>query len=424
MAARKQLRRSNGEGTVFQRTSDNRWVARVTYVDEATGRQRHKEHSASTKDAALERLGQLKDEVRGSGLPEGRTPTVGEWLTHWLATSAKGRVSENTLDAYHSIVTHHLIPLLGRRKLDTSLRAHHLERAYATMAAGRPCGKPTCPKLEDKQCTTCRPPLAPSSVLKAHRIISRALRVASRDFATLNPDVVDAPSVRRHRADAYMLAEVAKIVTTLAATRNGVRWLIGMLLGMRQGEVLGLWWDDIDLDTGVVTVRARAHRRKGGGIVRRPLKNDDSIRDIALPPELVTQLQAHRKAQVAERLAAGTDWVHDGRWVFTGRVGRPLRPERDVDAWYALCDAAGVRRMAQHAGTRHTVATLLLEAGINPRIVMEILGHSQVSVTLNTYSHVRANVVRSAVDGLAASLFPTPVKAPSATSFHTSAGGS
>lgn len=406
MAARKQLRRSNGEGTVFQRASDSRWIARVTYVDEATGQQRSKERSTQTEGAAHEKLDQLKAEARaGGGLPEGRTPTVGEWLTHWLATSAKSRVSENTYDAYRSIITHHLVPLLGRRKLDTSLRAHHLESAYAVMAAGRPCGRADCQTTKGKHCSACRPPLAPSSVLKAHRILCRALRVAARDYATLDPNVVDAPPVRRARGDSYTMAEVTKIVAELATRRSGVRWLIALVLGMRQGEVLGLWWSDIDLATGVVTVQARAHRAKGGGMVRRPVKSDDSIRDIALPDELVAALKEHRKTQVTERLAAGPKWVDDGGWVFTNELGLGIRPEADLKDWYAMCEAAGVRRIRQHSGTRHTVATLLLEAGINPRIVMELFGHSQIAVTLNTYSHVKANVVRSAVDGLAASVF-------------------
>jgi integrase len=416
MGARKQLRRSNGEGTVFHRANDQRWVARVTYVDEATGRQRSRELSAKTQEGAHEKLSQLKDDVRGVGLPDGRTPTVGEWLTHWLDASAKGRVSENTYDAYRSITTHHLIPLLGKRKLDTSLRAHHLEHAYSVMAAGRPCGRSDCPAVKGEYCPKCRPPLAPSSVLKAHRIMCRALRVAARDFSTLKPEVVDAPPVRRQRADSYTLEEVTRIVGALATRHNGTRWLIGLLLGMRQGECNGLWWSDIDLGTGIVTVQARAHRAKGGGMVRRPLKTDDSIRDIALPPELVAQLGAHRKAQITDRLAAGPAWVDDGGWVFRGRTGLPVRPEHDVDDWYALCDQVGVRRVKQHAGTRHTVATLLLEAGINPRIVMELFGHSQIAVTLNTYSHVRAGVVRGAVEGLATSVF--------ATSSATSAGGS
>ncbi len=410
MAARKQLRRSNGEGTVFQRGSDDRWVARVRYVDES-GRERSRLRYAATEGAAHELLLDLKETVRTKGLPEGRTPTVGEWLTHWLATSAKGRVSENSFDAYTSIVTHHLIPLLGRRKLDTSLRAHHVESAYALMAIGRPCERFDCPTLKDKHCGVCRPALAPSSVLKAHRILSRALRVAARDFATLNPDVVDAPPLRRNRGDSYTLAEVTKIVAELASRRSGVRWLIGLLLGMRQGEVLGLWWTDIDLLTGVVTVQARAQRAKGGGMVRRPLKNDDSIRDIALPAELVTALKEHRKAQIAERLAAGPTW-EEGGWVFTSATGAGVRPEHDLDDWYALTAKAGVRRVRQHSGTRHTVATLLLEAGINPRIVMELYGHSQISVTLNTYSHVRAGIVRQAVDGLASAIFQIPVLTP------------
>jgi integrase len=406
MAARKQLRRSNGEGTVFQRASDSRWIARVTYVDEATGRQRHKEQSARTEGEAHDKLTTLKSDLRSTGgLPEGRTPTVGEWLTHWLATSAKSRTSENTYDAYRSITTHHLIPLLGRRKLDTSLRAHHVESAYAIMAAGRPCGRADCPQADGKHCPKCRPPLAPSSVLKAHRILCRALRVAARDYATLDPNVVDAPSVRKARGDSYTMVEVTKIVAELATRRNGVRWLIALVLGMRQGECLGLWWSDIDLVTGVVTVQARNHRRKGGGVVRRPVKNDDSIRDIALPDELVAALKEHRKAQITERLAAGPKWVDDGGWVFTNELGLGMRPEADLKDWYAMCEAAGVRRVRQHSGTRHTVATLLLEAEINPRIVMELLGHSQIAVTLNTYSHVKANVVRSAVDGLAASVF-------------------
>ena len=407
------LRRSNREGSVFRRASDGRWVARVRYVEES-GRERSKSKYAATEAEAHELLTDLKATVRSHGLPEGRTPTVGEWLTHWLETSGKARISENTYDAYSSMITHHLIPLLGRRKLDTTLRAHHLEAAYAAMATGRPCERADCPGLSS--CSRCQQPLAPSSVLKAHRILCRSLRVASRDFATLDVSVVDAPPVRRARGDSYTLTEVTKIVTELATRRNGVRWLIALLLGMRQGEVTGLCWDDIDLDTGIVTVQARSHRSKGGGMVRRPLKNDDSIRDIALPPTLVTALREHRKDQVAERLQAGQDWG-EGDWVFTGQPsarwplpGRPLRPEGDLDDWYEICAAAGVRRVRQHAGTRHTVATLLLESGINPRIVMELFGHSQVSVTLNTYSHVKANVVRQAVDGLAEAIFAAPTK--------------
>ena len=403
----KQLKRSNGEGSVFHRGSDDRWVARVKQVDEQ-GRLRAKERSSKTEAGAHDLLLTLKAEMYGGALPEGRTPTVGEWLNHWLTASAKDRVSENTYDAYRSITTHHLVPLLGKRKLDTSLRAHHVERAYSVMLAGRPCGRSDCPKTKGEHCSTCRPPLAPSSVLKAHRILCRALRVAARDYVTLNPDVVDAPSVRRNRGDSYTLEEVTKITEQLAKRRGGLRWLIALLLGLRQGEVLGLWWDDIDLTTGVVTVQARAHRAKGGGMVRRPVKSDDSIRDIALPEQLVTALREHRKVQLVERLAAGPNWGGGG-WVFTGTTGLPIRPEHDLADWYAMCEAAGVRRVRQHSGTRHTVATLLLEAGINPRIVMELFGHSQVSVTLNTYSHVRANIVRSAVDGLAASVLGPPL---------------
>ncbi|HEY8881952.1 MAG TPA: site-specific integrase [Dermatophilaceae bacterium] len=413
MARGRALKRSNGEGSVFRRSSDGRWVARVKKVDEG-GRLRSRERSAPSERVAHELLATLKADMAGGALPQGRTPTLGAWLTYWLTTSAKGRVAENTYDAYASITTHHLVPLLGRRKLDTTLRAHHLEAAYAVMAAGRPCGRADCPGAKGGHCGTCRPPLAPSSVLKAHRILCRALRVAARDYTTLNPDVVDAPPVRRQRGDSYTLEEVTKIVGAAASRRSGVRWLIGLLTGMRQGEVLALVWDDVDLDAGVITVKARAHRAKGGGMVRRPVKSDDSIRDIAAPPELVAALREHRKAQLGERLVAGPAWTPGG-WVFTGRTGLPVRPEQDLADWHALTAAAGVRTVVQHAGTRHTVATLLLEANIHPRVVMELMGHSQISVTLNTYSHVRAGIVRAAVDGLAASVFAPPTHTHDAT---------
>jgi integrase len=184
----------------------------------------------------------------------------------------------------------------------------------------------------------------------------------------------------------------ARTWVTASGLDNAARWSVALALGLRQGEALGLAWDDVDLDGGTLTVRVLV-----------PPKSRAGRRTIALPQPLVDALKAHRSAQAAERLAAGTDWVKSGL-VFTQPNGKPIDPASDYRQWHALLAGAGVRRARLH-DARHTAATIMLTMGIPARVAMEILGHSQTSLTLGTDSHVVPELAQDAANRVGTALW-------------------
>ena len=163
---------------------------------------------------------------------------------------------------------------------------------------------------------------------------------------------------------------------------------MALALGLRQGEALGLTWECVDLDRGTLTVRQALQRQPGTGLVLVQPKSRAGRRTIALPGPLRVALRAHRAAQLADRMAAGSMW-QDHDLVFCQQNGRPLEPRSDHRAWRALLTAAQVRPARLH-DARHTAASLLLQQGVPARVAMEILGPSQISLTLGTYSHGRS----------------------------------
>lgn len=152
-----------------------------------------------------------------------------------------------------------------------------------------------------------------------------------------------------------------------------------------------------------LTVQRGVHRVAGQGLVYEQPKSERSRRTIALPSQLVDDLRAHRAAQLEERMAAANVW-EDNELVFAQPNGRPVDRKADWRAWRALLGAAGVRVVRLHDG-RHTAATLLLSAGVHPRVVMELLGHSQMRTTTDVYSHVMPALAREAADQMGAALW-------------------
>ncbi len=377
-------KRGNGEGTIYQAT-DGRWRA-VVDLGWINGRRARKYLSGRTRAEVATALRKVQDD-RDSGVDlyaSASTPTVEAWLGYWLENIAARKVRPSTLQTYRTYTRNRIVPNLGRRRLD-KLQPEHLEAFYRRMAEEG---------------------LAPASVLQMHRILSRALKVAvqrgriPRNVATL----VDAPSVHREEIKPLALAQARAVLTAAQGRRNAARWTVALGLGLRQGEALGLAWDSVDLDNGTLTVRQALQRQAGAGLVLIPPKSRAGRRTIALPPQLVEALRAQRAAQLAERLAAGTAWHNRHDLVFVTEFGAPLDPAADHREWQALLKAAGVPRARLH-DARHTAATLLLSQGVSARVVMEILGHSQITLTLGTYSHVMPELARDAADRMAAALW-------------------
>lgn len=375
-------RRANGRSSIYL-GADGRWHGRVTMSVRSDGRtdRRHvtgaTEKECTRKVRALERAREA-----GSVADAGRSPTVEQWLAHWLDTIAVRKVRASTLEGYRSKVRSTIVPALGRHRLDR-LQPEHVEAFYVD--AGRR--------------------LAPASVLQCHRILSRALKVAvqrgriARNVCLL----VDAPSADRVEVEPLTSAEARRILATAAGGRNAARWSVALALGLRQGEALGLRWSDLDVDGRSVTVRQALQRVPGAGLTFVPPKSRAGRRTIALPDQLASALRAHRSAQLAERIAAGEAWT-DSDLLFCQATGRPIDPRRDWGDWKALLVAAGVRDARLH-DARHTAATMLLQQGVPARVAMQVLGHSQISLTLGTYSHVVPELATEAAERMGAALW-------------------
>jgi integrase len=172
---------------------------------------------------------------------------------------------------------------------------------------------------------------------------------------------------------------------------------VALALGLRQGEALGLQWEDVDFKFGLIHVRIELQRiERQFRLVE--LKSQRSHRTVAMPPYIAEKLREHGARQREERVHLGPGW-HNSDFVFTSETGRPLDGINVTRAFQRLLRNAGLPKRRFH-DLRHSCATLLLVQGVPARVVMEILGHSQIGLTMNTYTHVVPELGREAANGM------------------------
>jgi len=229
--------------------------------------------------------------------------------------------------------------------------------------------------------------------------LNRALKwgLVSRNVAALT----DAPRAEAKDVTVLTPDQARSLLEAARGNRLEALFTVALALGLRRGEALGIRWQDIDVDAGTLQVRQQL-QRIGGKLELVEPKTRKARRTVALPSIAVAALRAHRARQNAERLALGEAWVDSGL-VFTSEIGTPLDPDNLKRSWYALRERAKLKTLRFH-DLRHACATLLLAQGVHPRVVMETLGHSQIGVTMNVYSHVLPMLQREAADALDAAL--------------------
>lgn len=208
-------------------------------------------------------------------------------------------------------------------------------------------------------------------------------------------DLVEVPTVRAAPVQPLDIAEAQQLLKAARGDRLYALWAVAIGVGLRRGEALALRWRDLDLDAGVLRVE-QAVQRVEGKLQFAPPKTARSRRTVPLPDVCTAALRAHRLAQQRERLALGPAW-QDFELVFTTGLGTPIEPRNINRSFDAPCRRAGVRRLRLH-DLRHTCASLLLAQGVPARVVMETLGHSQIAVTMNLYTHVLPTVQREAAE--------------------------
>jgi integrase len=369
-------RRGPNEGNVYQR-ADGRWVARL-HLGYEGGKRRRKHFYGHTRREALEKLDRARADLR-LGLPVGgdERQTVGQFLQHWLVDAAKPAVRPRTYVTYESYVRVHLVPAIGRVALQRLTPADVQRMLNAKLAAG----------------------LSPRTVHHLRAILRRALNQAVRwGIIPRNPAaLVDPPRVPRYEVAVIGPDDARRFLDAVRGDRLEALFTVALAIGLRQGEALGLGWDDVDLDAGTLSVRFALQRIEGALRLVEP-KTRLSRRTLALPPLVVASLRQHRARQLRERVWAGSRWNEFGL-VFTSSIGTPLDSTNVTHRLQRALAAAGLPRMRFH-DLRHACASLLIAQGVHPRVVMETLGHSQIGLTMNTYAHVLPALQREAATSM------------------------
>jgi integrase len=383
----KRGRAANGDSSIYFSETDGYWHGWVIVGirDDGSPDRRHRMRKDEKKlRKAVEELEKQRD--AGTVGKAGPAWTVEKWLVHWMENISAPTVRDSTADSYRNAVYNHLVPGLGKHRLER-IQPDHFEKLYAKMqAAGH----------------------KPGNAHQVHRTAKTAFGEAvRRGYLGRNPvSLAKPPRLEEEEIEPYELDEVQKILAAAAKRRNSARWAIALVLGLRQGEVLGLRWVDLDLTLGTLRVRENRLRpkyihgcgeapcgRKAGYCPQKvnkrkttgPVKSRAGKRPMGVPAPLLTLLQLQQQAQDAERAKAGDLW-HDGGWVFATETGAALNPNTDFHEWKDLIKEAGVRDARLH-DARHTAATLLLILGIDGRATQGLMGWSDPSMPAR-YQHL------------------------------------
>jgi integrase len=294
--------------------------------------------------------------------------TVADYLRRWLRDYAAHNVAPSTLARYTGIVEHHLIAQLGGLRL-RDLRPAHIQAAYgrALTAEGRVDGRAG--------------PLSARTVIQHHRILREALSHAVEwQLLARDPTTGVRPPQAEHHEMRVLSPEEARHLAT----------------GARLGELLALRWQDLDLDGGMMRIMRTAQSIPGQGTVFSAPKTRRSARPVALSTDTVNVIREYRRVQLQQRLAVGPAYADD-ELVFASASGNPLSRGNVRTSFLRLTRKAGISGVRFH-DLRHTAATLMLAAGVHPKIVSERLGHATISITLDTYSHVLPGMQREAAN--------------------------
>ena len=370
----------NSEGSITKRT-DGRWMARVSLPDG-----KRKPYYGKTRQEVAQRLVQAQKAI-ADGLPlAGDRQSTGAFLEGWLRDSAAKRVRPKTLVRYRELVRLHIAPEIGRIPL-ARLTPQHVEKMLSGVAA-----KGASPRTVEH----CR------AVLR--NALHHAMRhnLVGRNVAAL----ADAPSVPAREFQALTPYAARRVLEAVKSDRLEALFTVCLACGLRQSEALGLRWSDVNVDAGTLTIQ-RTLQRVNGAFTFFPPKTARSRRTIAMPAPVAAALRQHMKRQLEERMVMGAAWESDtwGALVFTNEVGRPLTSFHVSRRFSKLLRLAGLPMMRYH-DLRHGAASLMATQGVSTRVAMEILGHAQISTTMNIYTHVAPELQQEAAERLSSALWP------------------
>jgi integrase len=370
-------KRGQGEGSIY-RTKDGRWRGAITvgYERSAAGNavQKRKTFSGETRTEVSEAMKKaLRDQQQGTNIAPDRM-TVGALLERWLTDVVKPSCSFKTHATYADLVQHHLAPVFGKLLLER-LTTPQIQRF-----------------LNERHASG----LSPKTVKHIRDCLRAALNVAVDEWELISRNPASKarpPAAAKSELRVFSMEEARRFLALTQGHRLEALFSVALCLGPRQGEALGLKWNNIDFEKATLTIDG-ALKRVDGKLIKGKTKRETSCRTIGLPAVTIAALRRHQARQEVERELAGTRWKETG-YVFATRIGTPTERRNLLRDWYKIMAGANLPQIRFH-DLRHSAATLLFLQGVHPRTVMEILGHSDVNTTMKVYGHVLDQMKRDA----------------------------
>jgi integrase len=372
------------KGHIYQRAKGSWTIVYDLPMDAVTGKRRQKSQTIKgTKRDAERALREVLLSLEQGSYVKPNKITLGELLRQWLRDYASMNTTDRTQESYTSIVERHLIPALGKIAL-IDLQAQNIQGYYAKkLSDGRADGKGG---------------LSARSVVYHHRILSKALDYAVKMGLVVRnvAKVVEPPRVARVTMQTLSPEEVSRFLDVARDTDYYVYFAILLYTGLRRGELLALRWRNLDLGSGKLSVVETAYRLGSGEYRIKEPKTPQSRRTVVLPHSLVELLKVYRFDQELLRIQLGISLNADD-FVFIRSDGSPINPNAVTLAFRRIIKKAGLKDIRIH-DLRHTHASLMLKAGIHPKVVSERLGHANIGITLDIYSHVLPGLQEAAAE--------------------------
>ncbi|MGI5352957.1 site-specific integrase [Streptomyces sp. CA-250714] len=393
-------KRGNGEGSIYPYRNG---FAAYVWVTTPDGKRKRKYVYGKTRTAVHEKWLKLHAESR-KGPVATASPTVAQFLTYWLREVVKPDLKPKTYETYELHTRLFLIPGLGSKRLDKLAVRDVRTWMNRAMEQCRCCARgidAARPRKEQRCCALgrcCKRLPSRRTVNDARAVLRSALTHAmTEELITKNvAALVKVRSGRKQRREPWSVEEARTFLEAARLAYDPLypAYVLVLVLGFRRGEVLGLCWQDVDLEAGTVTV-GRQLQRISRRLVHDETKTEASTATLPLPQICITALQLRRKTQEAARKAAGELWT-ESDFVFTTRYGTPIEPRNFNRVFDARTVKAGVRKIRLH-DTRHTCGSLLAALDVHPRIAMQILRHSKIAITMEVYTHVPSEETRKAL---------------------------
>jgi integrase len=400
-------KRGNGEGSIYPYRNG---FAAYAWVTTPMGKPSRKYVYGKTRPEVHDKWLKLHAAAK-AGPVATSTPTLEHFLAHWLKEEVEVNLKPLTAATYETVVRLYITPFLGAKRID-KLNVRDVREWLNKLAAACQCcaqGKDEARPDERRRCCAigkcCGKTLAKRSVGDARTVLRSALTYAmSEEMISRNvAQLVKMAKPRSHKVIPWSVEEASRFLESARTARDPLygAYVMILVLGLRKGEVLGLEWSNVLLDRNEVLIQKQLQR------VRRRLlhsetKTDASEALLPLPDICRAALLLRQKSRDAHKLAARDLWT-ESDLVFTTRYGTPVEPRNFNRRFAFRCAEAGVRLIRVH-DTRHTCGSLLAALDVHPRIAMQILRHTQISVTMEVYTHVPSEQTRNALRKLGATL--------------------